>query len=70
VKFIATRPHLPIWSQEVATWRADPDYRLQLRPDYWPNLKFDARTRRRDLPAGIYDTTNPGLAGPLDFPQG
>jgi hypothetical protein len=60
VKYIATRPHLPIWSQEVAAWRADPDYRLQLRPDYWPDLKLTREPGGRDLPAGIYDTTNPG----------
>ena len=60
VKYIATRPHLPIWSQEVAAWRADPNYRLQLRPDYWPDLKLTREPGGRDLPAGIYDTTNPG----------
>ena len=60
VKYIATRPHLPIWSQEVAAWRADPDYRLQLRPVYWPDLKLTRAPGGRDLPAGIYDTTNPG----------
>jgi len=60
VKYIATRPPLPVWSQEVAKWRADPDYRLQLRPVYWPDLKLTREPGGRDLPAGIYDTTNPG----------
>jgi hypothetical protein len=60
VKYIATRPHLPVWSQEVSVWRSDPDYRLQLRPDYWPDLKLTREPGGRPLPAGIYDTTNPG----------
>ena len=59
-KAIATRGHLPIWSQEVAVWRADPDYRLQIRPGAWPDLTLTREPGGRNLPAGIYDTTNPG----------
>lgn len=60
VQRIATRPHLPIWSQEIGAWRADPDYRVKIRPDYWPDLKLAREPGDQRLPADIYDTTNPG----------
>jgi len=60
VKYIATQEHLPNWAQEVSTWRADPDYRLSIRPDYWPGLKLTRERGNRDLPFDIYDTTIPG----------
>jgi len=50
----------PVWSNEVAAWRADPQYQLQLRPGYWPGLKLTAQPGNKSLPSGIYDTTNPG----------
>ena len=59
VKSIATRPHLPVWSQEVAAWRANPNYRLQVRPPEWPPVRLMREPGDQDLPAGIYDTTNP-----------
>jgi hypothetical protein len=60
VKYIATRQHLPTWAQEVASWRSDPDYRLRIRPNYWPGVKLTREFGNKDLPFDIYDTTLPG----------
>jgi peptidoglycan/LPS O-acetylase OafA/YrhL len=60
VKYIAIREHLPNWAQEVTTWRSDPDYRLSIRPDFWPGVKLTHERGKKDLPFDIYDTTIPG----------
>ncbi len=59
-KRISTQLHSPIWSEEVASWRGDPQYRLRIRArDDWPGVKLTREPGNRDLPAGIYDTLNP-----------
>jgi hypothetical protein len=60
LEFIAIRPGLPVWSEEVARWRADPQYGLKLRPGYWPDVRLTREPGNKDLPANIYDTNVPG----------
>ena len=51
----------PIWSQEIAKWRADPDYRPRILPNTWPGVRI-ARTPgdSSGLPFEIYDSTVAG----------
>lgn len=57
---IAQRPHLPVWSQQVAAWRLDPNHKLETRPILWPPVKLTAQPGNQNLPAAIYDTNIPG----------
>ncbi len=60
LEYIAIHPHLPVWSQQVAAWRADPARGIAVRPGYWPDVKLTREPGNQDLPANIYDTNQPG----------
>jgi hypothetical protein len=49
-----------VWSQQVAYWEADPDYKLRIRPSGWPELKLASEPGNKKLAANVYDTTTPG----------
>jgi hypothetical protein len=51
---------LPIWSQEVAAWRQDPQHPLRIEQSYWIGVKLTPQPGNRILPANIYDSTVPG----------
>lgn len=48
------------WQDEVRLWRADPAHRLRIGPGDWPGIRLTRRHANRDLPANIYDSTQPG----------
>ena len=60
LEFIAIHPHLPVWSGEVARWRGDSQYGLQLRPGDWPDVQLTPQPGNKHLPANVYDTNVPG----------
>jgi hypothetical protein len=61
LSYFAREPNDSIWSQEVAKWRTDPDYRPRIAPGYWPGVKITKTPgNSTGLPFEIYDSTVAG----------
>jgi hypothetical protein len=55
-----SRAGMPVWSQEVAAWRQDPNHPLKIEQNFWIGVKLTPQPGNQVLPANVYDSTMPG----------